>query len=96
MDEIDYRLSEIFKVLGNGLRLWIVKLLSEESRSVTELSNEMDRPMETVSGHLKKLRDQELIQAESEGRRRSYELKRPDLIEHCLELRSFISREDLD
>jgi DNA-binding transcriptional ArsR family regulator len=96
VDEIDYRLSEIYNVLGNGLRLWIVKLLSGGSMSVTELSNEMDRPIETVSGHLKKLRDQELIQAESDGRRRSYELKRPDLIEHCLELCSFISREDME
>lgn len=94
MDEIDYRLSEIFEALGNGIRLNIVILIDESPRSVKELSGELDRPMQTVSRHLKKLRDKDLLEAESSGRRRIYEVKRPKLIEECLALRSYIQRED--
>lgn len=96
MDEIDYRVSEIFNVLGNGVRLHIVKLLNEEKRNVSNLATELGRPLETVSGHLRKLRDQELVRAETQGRYHTYELKRPDLIEHCLRTREYLSRDDLD
>ena len=96
LDEIDYRVSEIFHVLGNGIRLHIVKLLTEKKWNVSDLSEELDRPLETVSGHLKKLRDQELIRAETQGRHHTYELKRPALIEHCLRTREFLSRDDRD
>lgn len=94
MDEIDYRVSEIFRVLGNGLRLHIVKLLREGPRTVSDLAAEIDRPVQTVSGHLQKLNDQELVEAESEGRHHPYELKRPDVIDHCLQLRELVSREE--
>lgn len=93
MDEIDYRLSEVFEALGNAIRLRIVILINESPRSVSELSEELDRPMQTVSRHLKKLRDKDILEAESLGSRRIYELKRPKLIDECLALRSYTQRE---
>lgn len=94
MDEINYRLSEILEVLGNAIRLKLVILLNDSARSVSEFAEELDKPLQTVSRHLKKLRDQDLVEAESEKNRRIYELKRPELIKEILALRSFITRSD--
>lgn len=94
LDEIDYRLSEILEALGNAIRLKLVILLEENSRSVSECAEELDKPLQTVSRHLKKLRDKDLLQAESERTRRVYELKRPELIRDILNLRSHLKRKD--
>lgn len=94
MDEIDYRLSEVLEALGNAIRLKLVILLNEESRSVSECAEELDKPMQTVSRHLKKLRDKDLLQAESDKNRRIYELKRENLIQEILDLRSLLSRDN--
>lgn len=68
MDEVDHRLSEIFKVLGNGLRLNIVINLQEQRRNVKALAEELGRPADTISRHLRILRQENLVEAESEGR----------------------------
>jgi DNA-binding transcriptional ArsR family regulator len=94
LDEIDYRLSEILEALGNAIRLKIVILLDEEPMSVSECAKELDKPLQTVSRHLKKLRDQDLLRAESQKNRRIYELKRPELVQDILELRSHLRRDD--
>ncbi len=94
LDEVVYRLSEVFEALGNAVRLKLVILLKETPASVSELAEELDRPIQTISRHLKKLRDKDLLQAESEGSRRVYSLKRPELVGRCLELRALISRGD--
>ncbi len=94
MDEIDYRLSEVFEALGNAVRLKLIILLEESSHTVSELSEELEKPMQTVSRHLKKLRDKDLVQAESEGNSRLYKVKNPELIRRCLELRSLLRRDE--
>lgn len=66
MDEIDYRLSDVLEALGNAIRLKIVILLNERARSVSDCAEALDKPLQTTSRHLKKLRDQDLLQAESE------------------------------
>ncbi|MFB6344474.1 MAG: ArsR/SmtB family transcription factor [bacterium] len=93
LNEINYRLSDILEALGNAIRLKIVILLEESSRSVSSCAEELDKPIQTVSRHLKKLRDKNLLEAESKGPRRIYKLKRPELIRAILDLRSLISRE---
>jgi DNA-binding transcriptional ArsR family regulator len=87
-------LSEVLEALGNAIRLKLVILLNEESRSVSECAEELDKPMQTVSRHLKKLRDKDLLQAESDKNRRIYELKRKKLIQEILDLRSLLSRDN--
>ena len=94
MDEVDYRLSEIFEALGNAIRLKLVILLEESPRSVSECAEELDKPLQTASRHLKKLRDKDVLQAESEKNRRIYEVKRPELIRDVLRLRSHLRRTD--
>lgn len=94
MEEIDHRLSELFKVLGNGKRLQAMLLLRRTPRSVGELADELDRSVSATSQHLRQLRDQDLVMGESRGNRRIYRLKRPELLEACLALRTHLSRDD--
>lgn len=93
LDEIDHRLSEIFKVLGNGLRLQIVIELTDRELNVKSLAERLDRPPDTVSRHLRILRQEDLVAAQSKGTTREYELKRPELIERCLSVRELLRRD---
>lgn len=94
MSEELYRLAERFKALGNGVRLQILKKMLGDRVSVTELSEHLDRPQSTVSRHLRRLRDRDLVSGETEGRRRYYTVKRPDFVQRCLQLESLLRRED--
>lgn len=94
MDEIDYRLSEFFRVLGNGIRLGILMQLKEGKQSVKALTGHFDRSQQAVSRHLGLLRDFDLVRAETEGKHHVYHLKRPEVVEKCLELRPYVKRID--
>lgn len=94
MREVDHRLVELFKVLSNPLRYRILLALRDDSRSVGELAERLDRQLNVISRHLKLLRDHDLVWAKSEGNRRIYDVKRSDLLEDCLALRAHFTRED--
>lgn len=94
MDEVDYRLSEFFRVLGNGVRLRIVLELRKDERAVTNLAEKLERTQQSVSNHLAILRDHDLVEGQTEGQYRVHSLKRPELIEKALELRPYVKRLD--
>jgi ubiquinone/menaquinone biosynthesis C-methylase UbiE len=54
-------LGNLFKAIGEPLRLRIVQLLCAEELSVGELVRVLDLPQSTVSRHLKTLRDEGLL-----------------------------------
>jgi DNA-binding transcriptional ArsR family regulator len=93
MDEIDHRLSQFFEGLGNGIRLQLVRELVGERLSVGELAETIARSNSSVSRQLNKLADKDIVQSETEGRRRYYFLKRPELVKEALALREFFERE---
>jgi DNA-binding transcriptional ArsR family regulator len=92
VDEVLHRLSTLFQALGNGIRLEILRKLQEESANVSSLAEEVDRPINAVSRHLRILRDNDLVESNTEGRSRVYNLKRPDLVGACFALKSFLER----
>lgn len=92
MEEGDHRLTQLFGVLSNPIRLRILKLLREDAHTVTELSETLEQQSNTVSNHLRILREHDLVHARSEGSRRLYRLKRDDLVDACLNLRDFLTR----
>lgn len=97
MREVDHRLVELFDVLSNPLRYRILQVLRDDPpRSVSDLADRLDRPLNVTSRHLKVLRDHDLVWAKSEGPRRLYRVKRPDLLADCLALRSHLTREEPD
>lgn len=93
MDEAEHRLTDIFSALSNPIRYRILQLLREKPRTVTTLQDILERPQNLVSNHLRVLRDHELVQSRSEGSHRIYSLKRPGLVQACLDLRSFVERD---
>lgn len=65
--ELDH-LSDILSLLGNGIRLRIIKLLTEEERlCVCDLSDILDMNVSAISQHLRKLKDRSLIMTQREG-----------------------------
>lgn len=94
MDEVLHRLSTLFQALGNGVRLKLLETLRGDAKSVSELGNVVDRPVNAVSRHLRILRDNNLVESETQGKNRIYSLKRPTLVQACLGIKTFLKRSD--
>lgn len=92
MDEVDHRLSHLFHTLGNGIRLELLLKLQAASCTVTELAEHVDRPINAVSRHLRILRDNDLVESRSHVRHNVYQIKRPELVDRCLSIRTLLKR----
>lgn len=66
------RAAELFKVLGNESRLWLVRLLESESMTVGALAEATGMSQPLVSQHLKSLRQVGLVTATREGKAMIY------------------------
>ena len=62
------------EALADPTRRRIVELLAEGERSAGDLASQFDTSRPGVSRHLRVLREQGLVQAREEGRRRLYSL----------------------
>ncbi|WP_373752433.1 ArsR/SmtB family transcription factor [Jeotgalibaca porci] len=66
---------ELFKLLGNEVRLGIAKALHEQGElTVTNLQEELSLPQATVSQHLTKMRHNKIVKARVDKQKRFYEL----------------------
>ena len=66
--------ASLFKVLGSEPRLWLLRLLSQEPRTVSELAETTSLSQPLVSQHLRTLRQTGLATARKEGRAVVYSL----------------------
>ncbi|KXA92817.1 hypothetical protein AKJ65_06990 [candidate division MSBL1 archaeon SCGC-AAA259E19] len=69
----------VLKCLGNEIRYRILKLLEEEERSVSEITEELEERQTLISHHLRSLQDCGLIEKRREGRKRIYRLADPQI-----------------
>lgn len=93
MEEKAHRVVKVLKLLGNPLRYEICRLLSNEGPLVvTEIVQELGENQNTVSQHLSKLRDLDLVYYEREGSYLHYDIDREDIVEAILELEDKLSR----
>ena len=60
-------LEKIFKALGDKNRLRIINMLAEKSLCVCEITAVLKLSQSTVSGHLKVLKEAELVADEKDG-----------------------------
>ena len=90
--EEDYRLAKFCDALSNAVRLELILRLRENERNVSTLAEKLQRDRSSVSRHLGKLADHDLVQSETRGRSNYYKLKRPELIEQFLTLRPYLRR----
>jgi predicted transcriptional regulator len=68
------KLLQFFKVLANENRLKLVGLIAQQERSVEELAALLDLKESTVSHHLGKLKDLQLVHLRVEGNNHYYRL----------------------
>lgn len=76
------KLSKLFDVVSNPIRIKIIYALAEEeSLSVTELSQKIEVPQNTLSAHLKILFEGAYLQKEQKWRKVYYSIREPKLTE---------------
>ena len=80
MAEIDFdRLLNFFKVLSNESRLKLLGILSQTECSVEDLAARLQLKEPTVSHHLNKLKELDLVMMRSQGNTHFYQLNRNTL-----------------
>lgn len=94
IDERDYRVVQVLKAMANGLRYELVRLLMESPHSVSELAEQVDRSVSSVSRQLSTLEAEDLVQSKTEGNRNIHRPKRRDIIKKVFELRTLLKREE--
>ncbi len=77
MDET--RINKAFKALGEPTRFKIVKLLSQQSMCVCELSEVLDMHQPRISQHLRILKEADLVMENRQGFWTYYELNREEI-----------------
>lgn len=66
--------AQLFKVLGNESRLWLLRLIGEEPRTVGALAEATGMSQPLVSQHLRSLRQSGLVASTRSGKEVTYEL----------------------
>jgi len=95
MSEEAYRSSRAHKAIGNPLRYRIIELIGkEEPISSGELARRLDRTLDSISYHLDKMKDVDLIYSEKDGRRSLQHIKRWDLYKAIKAFEALFAREE--
>lgn len=80
-------------VLSNPHRYRLLIRVAEEGPVASGvLADRMEPSLSSVSNHLRKLKDIDLVQSRRKGRRSLYRLKRPELYERIRSLEELLSR----
>jgi len=90
--------EKVFKALGDRTRLRIINMLMQKPMCVCEITSVLPFSQSTVSGHLKVLRDAEIVNDNKDGLWVVYSLnKENDLVSKILDdlKKSFVLDENL-
>ena len=79
--EIEKRILELFKLLGNSTRMMIIKILENGEANVSEIVEITNKKQTTISRHLRHLKEMDIVSFRTEERRVFYRLKKKDIIE---------------
>jgi DNA-binding transcriptional ArsR family regulator len=80
-DDVFEHHAEFCKAFANSKRLKILTLLKEGEHTVSEISERTDIPQPTVSQHLRKMRDQGIVEKRDAGSQRYYAITDDRIIE---------------
>lgn len=75
--------AELCKMLSHPTRLKILEQLRQESKTVKEMVEELERSQPTVSQHLGELKKRGLVRAEREGNSKQYHIEHPKILDAC-------------
>ncbi len=74
-DEDLRKAGEMFKLLGNPTRLKILLAIKEGEKCVHEITEKINSEMSNISHHLRRMKDQNLVEVRREGRHKYYKIK---------------------
>jgi DNA-binding transcriptional ArsR family regulator len=86
VEDIIQKNADIFKALGDPLRLKIIYLLEHGELCVCEIMTALDKPQPTISHHLNLLKNVGLLKWRKDGVWIYYKLSNPKLPESLKEL----------
>lgn len=75
MPETMYRASRYFRVLGNPTAYRILRSLGKGRKTPSELSRELNMPVQTISGTLRNMRQVDLVRYQAKWKSREYWIK---------------------
>jgi DNA-binding transcriptional ArsR family regulator len=75
--------AELFKILGNESRIWLLRLLGEQPMTVGTLASATGMSQPLVSQHLRTLRQNGLLAASRSGREVTYRVA-DDHVNHVI------------
>ncbi|ACB84344.1 ArsR/SmtB family transcription factor [Natranaerobius thermophilus] len=84
------KIFKVFKALGEPSRLKIIKLLSQQSMCVCELSEVLDMSQPRVSQHLRTLKEVDLVYEERQGFWTYYKLDLDEMHKVLKEFHDFL------
>lgn len=76
--------AKLFKVLGSESRLWLLRLIGQEPRTVGALVEATGLSQPLVSQHLRTLKQAELVSAARSGKEMQYRLA-DDHVSHVID-----------
>lgn len=80
-DELFERHADLCQVLCNAKRQKLLYVLQDGERTVSELAAATDIPQPTVSQHLRKMRDKNVVTNRAEGNKSYYSIRDERLLE---------------
>jgi len=86
MSELTEKIAEFLKIIADQTRLDIINLLKNGEKTSEDIQNALDKSQSTISQHLKKLTDEDLISFEKRGNIKYYSIK----YQYIFKLLSFI------
>ena len=92
MKETQYRSSRICRVLGNPTAYKIIRLLENKKLSPSEISQELNLSIQTISDTLRILRKVDLVRYDTWNKRKVYFLKTPQIIEILNKLEKLVDK----
>ena len=75
--------AQVCSLMANPKRLEIIDLLSQNEKSVEELTRAMEIPKANVSQHLALLRHYNIVTTRKQGQRVFYKIANPKIVEAC-------------
>jgi DNA-binding transcriptional ArsR family regulator len=95
VSELNHRLASLYGAVGNAVRIRALEYLREVDEAyLGEICEELDRSSNSMSGHMTKLADYDLVRSKTRGRKKYFWIKREDLVDALLAIRDYLQRDD--
>ena len=90
MSELTEKIAEFLKILSDQTRLEILELLKNGGKTSREIQETLKKSQSTISQHLKKLNDEDLITIEEKENLNYYKIKYQYIFKILSFVQSFI------